>query len=104
MLSGTLLKMSHPSHFIHCIVAIILVVCIIPYVDPSMCVSALSSLLPYNKTTLPALSPSPRALVRTMRQSLHTSKFIVLGIEMAIHHEGQNCIVHWPRTSGLVYL
>ena len=45
----------------HCIVALILVVCIIPYVDISMCVSALSSLLPYNKTTLPALSPSPRA-------------------------------------------
>ena len=45
----------------HCIVAIILVVCIIPYVDTSMCVFALSSLLPYNKTTLPALSPSPRA-------------------------------------------
>ena len=44
----------------HCIVAIILVVCIIPYVDTSMCVSALSSLLPYNKTTLPAVSPSPR--------------------------------------------
>ena len=35
----------------HCIIALILVVCIIPYVDTSMCVSALLSLLPYNKTT-----------------------------------------------------
>ena len=43
MLSGTPLKMSHPSHFInHCIVAIILVVCIIPCVDTSMCVSIIS--------------------------------------------------------------
>ena len=23
---------------------------------------------------------------------------------MAVHHEGQKCIVHWPRTSGVVYL
>ena len=40
----------------HCIVSLILVVCIIPYVDTSMCVSALLSLLPYNKTTLPPVT------------------------------------------------
>ena len=80
-------------------------VCIIPYVDTSMFVIVSLTLQQDHSANhlLLELADNPRPLlVRPMRQ--HTSKFILLGIEMAIHHEGQNCIVHWPRTSGVVYL
>ena len=37
-------------------------------------------------------------------QSKHTSKSLILSIEMAVHHKGKNHIVHWPRTPGVVHL